>query len=160
MNIGYNDSTACHQGPFPASAHAVTASAAASGAGGIKVTFKQQDDGGCGTSGIMLRRLTDFELKPTGGGNWTLATIVASDSTSVTLQSSTTTRSSTSTSSSSSSSSAGTATFEAVRYLWSKSPGSHPRDDLVPGNVSVYAAGPHGEELPAPPFFLAVTPMQ
>lgn len=149
MNIGYNDSTACHQGPFPISAHAVRASAAAAGAGGIKVTFKQQDDGGCGTSGIILRSQADFELKPTGGGNWTLATIVASDSTSVTLKSSTST---------SSSSRAGT-TFEAVRYLWSQSPGSHPRDDSVPGNVSVYAAGPRGEELPAPPFFLAVMPV-
>ena len=113
------------------------------------MTFKQQDDGGCGTSGIILRSQADFELKPTGGGNWTLATIVASDSTSVTLKSSTST---------SSSSRAGT-TFEAVRYLWSKSPGSHPRDDSVPGNVSVYAAGPRGEELPAPPFFLAVMPV-
>jgi sialate O-acetylesterase len=112
MNIGYNDSTACHQGPFPASAHATTASAVAAGAGGIKVTFKQQDDGGCGSSGIMLRRQTDFELKPAGDGNWTLATIVASDSTSVTLQSST------------SSSSAGT-TFEAVRYLWSTCSGEY-----------------------------------
>ncbi len=48
-------------------------------------------------------------------------------------------------------------TYEAVRYLWSKSPGSHDRDDSTPGNVSVYAEGPEGEGLPAPPFFLPVT---
>ena len=56
MNIGYN-LTVCHQGPFPVSARAVNST----GANGveetkIKVTFRPQEDGGCGTAGITLRR--------------------------------------------------------------------------------------------------------
>ena len=109
----------------------------------VKVTFRQQADGGCGTQGIELRREDDFELKPTGA-NWTLATIVASDRDSVTLKPAT-------------NASHILSKVEAVRYLWSKSPGSHPRDDTVPGNTSIYAKGTEGEGLPAPPFFIVVS---
>ena len=147
MNIGYN-LTVCHQGPFPVSAHAVNSTANRVEETKIKVTFRPQEDGGCGTAGITLRRQEDFELKPSGGGNWTLAIVVAKDVSSVTLQPNHTGQPDNGSTS---------GTYEAVRYLWSKSPGSHNRDDSTPGNVSVYAEGPDGEGLPAPPFFLPVT---
>ena len=85
MNVGYN-LTVCHQGPFPVSAHAVNSTANRVEETKIKVTFRPQEDGGCGTAGITLRRQEDFELKPSGGGNWTLAIVVAKDVSSVTLQ--------------------------------------------------------------------------
>ena len=80
--------------------------------------------------GITLRRQEDFELKPSGGGNWTLAIVVAKDISSVTLQPNHTGQPN---------SGSTHCTYEAARYLWSKSPGSHNRDDSTPGNVSVYA---------------------
>jgi len=48
LNVGYNDSTVCHQGPFPASA---TLSAAT---GSVKVTFTQQVDGGALQRPVVL----------------------------------------------------------------------------------------------------------
>lgn len=142
MNIGYNQSTVCHQGPFPAAAVAVLTDVVT-----VRVTFQQQADGGCGHDGIELRQTSDFELKPIGA-NWTLATVVASDHESVTLKPHINI---------SETSTAMVAGIEAVRYLWSTSPGSHPRDDSVPGNTSVYAKGAQGEGLPAPPFFMTVS---
>ena len=146
LSVGYNQTAACHQGPFPASA-------TLSSSGEVVVKFQQQADGGCGSAGIELRRTQDFELRPTGA-NWSLATITKSDSTSVTLKMNT---------SGVGAGSVGVAaadgaapTIVAVRYLWSTSPGSHPRYDTAPGNVSVYNRGAEGERLPAPPFFMAV----
>lgn len=132
LAVAYNTST-CHQGPFPDSAVSTKA-------GAVTVTFKQQ--AGCGTEGITLRRRQDFELKPAGGANWTLASISASDSRSVTLVPKT-----------------GDAIggITAVRYLWSTSPGSHDKNDLAIGNVSIYGKGELAEGLPAPPFFMAVS---
>jgi hypothetical protein len=58
-------------------------------------------------------------------GNWSLAKVVDSGSHSIMLAP------------------AGGMTGKAVavRYLWSTSPGSHPRYDETPGNVSVYGKG-------------------
>merc|ERR1712166_33406 len=136
-NVGYNDSAVCHQGPFPATA---TLSAAT---GEVTVTFMQQADGGCGNQGIELRGSSGFELK-IKGGNWSLAQITCFDEHSLTLKPNEL--------------GAGNVSSEvdAVRYLWSSSPGSHPRDDSVLGNVSVYGKGLQAEALPAPPFFMRV----
>jgi sialate O-acetylesterase len=131
--VAYNDTTACHQGPWPTSA-------VARADGQVTVTFEAQQ--GCGDGGIELRRAADFELRA-AGGNWSLAAVTASDSRSVTL-------------SATPGDGAGAAAV-AVRYLWSTSPGSHPPRDDTPGNVSVYGKGARAEGLPAPPFFMAVT---
>ena len=135
--VGYNDSGSCHQGPFPTSAASVPMAA---GLGTqVKVVFGQAP--GCGSEGISLRRRGDFELRLAPSGNWSLATVSAFDSHSVIL---TLTPSS-------------AASVSAVRYLWSTSPGSHPRYDETPGNVSVYGKGVRAESLPTPPFVIAVT---
>ena len=117
------------------------------------VKFQQQVDGGCGSAGIELRRTRDFELRA-AGANWSLATITKSDSTSVTLKVNTSGVGAESVGAAAADGAA--PTIVAVRYLWSTSPGSHPRYDTTPGNVSVYNGGPEGEALPAPPFFMAV----
>ena len=149
MAIGYNQSSVCHQGPFPSSAKLVTAATTPAEVN-VKVTFRQQAGGGCGTGGIELRRTDDFELKLVGA-NWTLATIVSSDHDSVTLTPQKNTSHTTPWKH------VQVVKVEAVRYLWSKSPGSHPRDDSVPGNTSIYWKGDEGEGLPAPPFFINVS---
>jgi sialate O-acetylesterase len=139
--VAYHDQSACHSGPFPSAATTTMQQQQRSvhTDSHVKVTFVQAP--GCGSEGISLRRTQDFELRLAPSGNWSLATVVASDSHSVTLTPA--------------GGLAGKAM--AVRYLWSTSPGSHPRFDETPGNVSVYGKGAQAESLPTPPFFLPVT---
>jgi hypothetical protein len=40
LNVGYNQTSVCHQGPFPSVATQIPATSE------VKVSFKQQDDGG------------------------------------------------------------------------------------------------------------------
>jgi hypothetical protein len=81
---------------------------------------------GCGSEGIDVRRTADFELQP-ADGNWSVATVTASDSHSVTLKMQ----------QSSDGMEMGGGKVVAVRYLWSQSPGWHDKTDRQFGNVSV-----------------------